>query len=315
MGYFVLTIILAFMCLAAYVFGRSLSETQDTTDRFDQAVSRKTMRDTGNAMKVGSLVTFLLLFAIWTAVRTFHSVPAGHVGVVYQFGNIVDQTEAGLVTTMPWQNLREANVQVQRVQFEQLDSFSEETQDVFIGATINYQVNPNDIQDLYRNVGPDYFNKLVPNRVNQFFKDETVKYKAVRIAPNREAIRTNVAQRLKDELSPFSIQVDDLLIDNIKFSPEFTKAIEDKQIATQQAQAAQNRVRQAQFEADQAIERAQGEATAYRLKRQTLTPLLVQQNAIDKLNPNVRVILLPSNSNFLLPGSLLEGSEPARGGG
>ena len=37
---------------------------------------------------------------------------------------------------------------------------------------------------------------------------------------------------------------------------------------------------------------------------QTLTPLLVQQNAIDKLNPNVQVILLPSNSNFLLPSNL-----------
>ena len=45
-------------------------------------------------------------------------------------------------------------------------------------------------------------------------------------------------------------------------------------------------------------------AEANRLKRETLTPLLVQQNAIDKLNPNVQVILLPSNSNFLLPSNL-----------
>ena len=58
------------------------------------------------------------------------------------------------------------------------------------------------------------------------------------------------------------------------------------------------------YQAQQIIKTAQGQAEANRLKRQTLTPLLVQQNAIDKLNPNIQVILLPSNSNFLLPSDL-----------
>ena len=138
------------------------------------------------------MAAFALVFVLATAVRSFHSVPAGRVGVVYQFGNIVGQTDAGLVSIAPWKDLREANVQVQRASFDQLDSFSQETQDVFIKATINYQVSPKDIQRLYRTVGPDYFDKLVPNRVNQFFKDETVKYAAVQIAPNRDQIRADV---------------------------------------------------------------------------------------------------------------------------
>ena len=146
----------------------------------------------------------------------------------------------------------------------------------------------------------------MPNRVNQLFKDETVKYRAVQIAPNREQIRRSVRQRLATELAKYSIQVEDLLIDNIKFSPEFTKAIEAKQIATQDAQAAQNRVKEAQFKAQQVIKQAQGEAKANQLKRQTLTALLVQQNAIDKLNPNVQVLIVPSGSNFLLPSNLLQ---------
>jgi len=36
----------------------------------------------------------------------------------------------------------------------------------------------------------------------------------------------------------------------------------------------------------------------------------VQQNAIDKLNPNVTVIMVPSNSNFLFPNSLLQPKTP-----
>ncbi len=264
----------------------------------------------GQVTQIATLVIVPLFIIVFTVVESFHSVRAGYVGVVYQFGNIVGQTEAGLVTTWPWQNVQEANVQVQRAQFSDLEAFSAETQDVFIVATINYRVDPVSIQDLYRGVGPNYFEKLIPTRVNQLFKDETVKYRAVSIAPNREKIRRSVRERLATELAKYSIQVEDLLVDNIKFSPEFTQAIEDKQIATQQAQAAQNRVREAKFKAQQVIEQAQGEARAFRIKNRTLTPLVVQQNAIDKLNPNIEVLILPSGSNFLLPAGLLTRGTP-----
>lgn len=291
MGYVILMLLLVAATVAGWITGGALQKQPASAT-------------TGRLVRYGSIVALVLFVIVATVFRSFHSVSAGHVGVVYQFGNIVGQTDAGLVAIAPWKELREANVQVQRASFEQLDSFTSETQDVFIKATINYQVSPKDIQILYRTVGPDYFEKLVPNRVNQFFKDETVKYSAIEIAPNRDQIRSDVLRRLKSELAPYSIQVDDLLIDSISFSQAFTKAIEDKQIATQEAQAAQNRVKTAEYQAQQIIKTAQGQAEANRLKRQTLTPLLVQQNAIDKLNPNVQVILLPSNSNFLLPSDL-----------
>ena len=292
MGYIIVILLLLVATAGGWFVGISMEKQPATAT-------------TGRVVRYGSIAVFLVVFVIATVFRSFHSVAAGRVGVLYQFGNIVGQTDAGLVAIAPWKELRQANVQVQRASFDQLDSFTSETQDVFIKATINYQVSPKDIQRLYRTVGPDYFEKLVPNRVNQFFKDETVKYTAVEIAPNRDQIRIDVLGRLKTELAPYSIQVDDLLIDSISFSRAFTTAIEDKQIATQEAQAAQNRVKTAEYQAQQIIKTAQGQAEANRLKRETLTPLLVQQNAIDKLNPNVQVILLPSNSNFLLPSNLL----------
>lgn len=294
MGYLIVTGLLIVIGVIGFIAARSFGK--NAVNDQDRRLAR--------IIQWSVVLVAVLFIGVFTVVKSFHSVPAGHEGVVYQFGNIVGQTPSGLVTIAPWRELKIANVQVQKQEFPTLDSFTSETQDVFISATMNYQVSPKAIQTLYRTVGPDYFNKLVPNRVNQFFKDETVKYQAVEIAPNRDKIRADVLARLKTELKPYSIQVDDLLIDNIRFSKEFTQAIEDKQIATQEAQAAKNKVAQAKFQADQIIKQAQGQAEANRLKRQTLTPLLVQQNAIDKLNPNVQVILVPSGSNFLLPSSM-----------
>ena len=87
--------------------------------------------------------------------------------------------------------------------FDKLSAFSEESQDVFVRASLNVRVSPQTIQELYRTVGPNFFNVLVESRVIQNFKDETVKYKSVEIAPNRENIRKAVRERLKRALSLF----------------------------------------------------------------------------------------------------------------
>ena len=143
-------------------------------------------------------------------------------------------------------------------------AFSEETQDVFIKATLNFRIDDSDIQTLFTTVGPDYFNKLIRPRVLQIFKDTTVKFKAVDIAPSRELIREEVRERLRTELAPSSIEVVDLLIDDIDFQPAFKSAIEAKQVATQDAQREEERIVQATNEAQQLVERSEGDAEVKR---------------------------------------------------
>lgn len=253
-----------------------------------------TKKDERIAISIATAVFALL----WTAFSAINIVGVGHVGIVYRFGNIVGQTGAGLVAVAPWDTVTAASVQTRAASFS-LDCFSKETQDVTVDMTLNYRVAPKDIQNLYRTVGSDWFQIIVPTRVNQVVKDETVKYLAVDIAPNRTQIRNDILAKITTVLAPYSIQVEGLNIDDITFAAAFTNAIEDKQIATQQAEAAENRVKTAEAQAAQIVALARGQATANTLQRETLTPLLVEQNAINKLNPNVKVII--TNGSSLLP--------------
>jgi regulator of protease activity HflC (stomatin/prohibitin superfamily) len=257
---------------------------------------KKGMTDQGTLWVAGAALAWVIAVFGWGAARSFHSVPAGHVGIVYQFGGIVGQKTDGFQTTWPWQSIREASVQVQRHTFDRLDSFSQETQDVFITATLNYEVSPGDIQILYRTVGPDYFEKLIVPRVNQFFKDETVKFRSVDIAPHRDTIREQVRKRLKNELASSSIQVDDLLIDNIDFPQAFKQAIVEKQVATQNALREQQNVKRAQYEAEQNIARAKGQAEANRLIDRSLTPKIINYTLVQKLAPTIQTALIPANA-------------------
>lgn len=301
------------VCGIALLVGRALrAEAEPGTPESDRAL-----------LIMGAAgVVFVLWVGLHTAVSTVRFVEAGHVLVVYQFGEIVGQRNEGLQFIAPWQNTRTESTQVQRARFEDINSFSAETQDVFITATLNYSVSPRAVQGLYREVGPNWFDKLVAARINQFFKEEAVRYQTTEIAPNREQIRIDVRDRLAEDLAQFSIDVQDLLIDDIDFRPEFKQAIEQKQIATQDALREQERVRQAQFEAEQQVERARGEAESIRIRAEgqaeanrllaeSLTQEVIQFQALDKLADNIQIALIPSGQGLIIdPATLLQQMTP-----
>ena len=308
MGYFVTMIAAAVIGFVVWkIFGAIIADAErkkyDTTK-----VSR---------LRSGIAYTTPALLVVVTIWNMAYQVPAGHVGIVYTFGGITGQRGDGLQWVAPWQEVHYASVQVQGHKFPKLASFSNETQDVYVDATINVQVSPQQIQELYRDVGSNYFDILVRPRVLQAFKDETVKYTSVSIAPNREAIRKTVRERLTNELKTHSIAVQDLLVDNISFSPKFQNAIEEKQAQSQLALAEKEKVASEKAKADQKIEEARGQgqsildvankqAEANKKLAQSITPELTQYIFATKLAPNVSVMMVPSGQQFIMGSDMLK---------
>jgi prohibitin 2 len=299
--------------IALGVGGWLIFHSYPDPDRID--VKRRPYRVPGLLAVGGSTAVFVLA----TVFFSFAQVNTGHVGVVRTFGRISGQLGPGVSVIAPWQTYDTVNVQVQKQTFANLTAFSAETQNVNITTTINYSVAPQDARGLIARVGTDWFDRLVPNNLNQAFKDEAVKFKAVEIAPNRETIRAAVLSALRQRLSPYSIRVNDLNIDNISFSRQFEQAIEAKQEATQAALRAKAQVAQAQFEAQSRVARAKGEADANvtvalgqaeanRKLNASLSPNVLQYIAIQKLSPLLRIAVLPSGSGTLIDPTKLLGA-------
>ena len=305
--------------IVSVVFALTVSSVIFFVSRLLSASRYASERQAGSILRVVSFAVFGLWVGGHTLLASINTVPAGNIGVVYRFGAIVGQVTEGLTFVAPWKSVSLANIQVQSHRFNknELASFSAETQDVFVEATLNIRVSPSTIQELYRSVGPSYFDILIRPRVAQNFKDETVKFKSVDIAPNRETIRTNVTSRLKVELSNYSIEVVDLLLDNIDFRPEFKTSIENKQIATQNALEEEQRVQVSKYKAEQQIKQAEGEggailavaekqAEANTKLSASLTPELVQYALIQKLGDQIKGMILPAGQNFILDPRSLE---------
>ncbi len=285
-------------------------------------------RDEGAILLGGAALAVLVLIGGWGAWRSFHSVEAGHVLVVRQFGEIVGQRGDGFQTIAPWQSAEEVSTQVESRPFQMDDrtqiatlegavrtgpAISEETQPVYAVVTLNYRVSDQAVQRLYTEVGSAFFDKVVAPRVFQVFKNETVEFKSVEVAPNREIIRQEVQAELDRQLEDFSIDVVDFLINDLEFPLAFTEAIERKQVATQDALAAQQKVAQSKAEAQQEIERARGQAQAQRLRANALTDRNLQFEALQifKESPP-QIIFLPSGAGSLLDPSTFLRAEPGR---
>jgi len=266
----------------------------------------------GRVYGVGGVIVTILLWVGITALFSFHTVDNGHIGLVKEFGPVVGTTDSGFVTTAPWQDLEEVSVQDELKTYIMDDrreegtgaAVSSDSQPVFLEVQVRHKLQRDRAVELYRQTGGRHIERLLDPAVFQITKEVTAKYKAIEFARNREDIRQEIERLLSGEVERFGIQVLAVSLKNVDFTDALSQAIEQTVEAEQQAARerakveisraqADQRIADAQGEATANVTRAEGEAKANRLRQRTLTPLLVQQQAIEKLNPNVQLIVCP----------------------
>jgi regulator of protease activity HflC (stomatin/prohibitin superfamily) len=216
------------------------------------------------------------------------------------------------------------------------DSVSARTADgqlVYIDATVQYQVDEDRVIDLYVKWQDRYNNDFVRPQSRAIIYNRAAAYKVEEVySTKRDELQAKITEELRTIFERDGLKLTAFLLRNVTFSDEYAQSVEQKQIAQQNAERAKflveleqqeaERVRvQAKGLADAAISRATGDAEsqviraqadaqALRLVSEALkdNPSLLTYRYIDKLGPNVQVMLLPSNQPLILdPKSLLGG--------
>jgi prohibitin 2 len=215
--------------------------------------------------------------------------------------------------TAPWQHIKTENIAIQKEVFifESTNSaVSKDQQPITATLVVNYQVEPGNVINLYKRVGPTWKTVLLDGRVPQDFKETTAQFTSPQITLNRPLLRKITLARLRRELASYDIRVVDVFVNNVGYSKAYTDAIEQKQVQVQAAQEAQAKVAQARAEAEQAVAKARGEAEAISLRGKALhnNPEILRLEAIDKLNPNAQVVICTGQTcPSFLPSGLVGG--------
>ncbi len=186
-------------------------------------------------------------------------------------------------------------------------------QQVMLDVTIFYRINPAKANDLHLRWQHRYQNELVRPVVRNQTRSALTSFSVEQIyGAEHNDLQQAIEDAVRGDLSDDGLEVTDVLIRNITFSPEYVAAIEQKQVAQQQSEEARFRVQQKEQEADQARAVAQGEADASRIRAEgeaaalqlineqlQQNPLLLQWRYVETLSDNVKILVIPSNSPFL----------------
>ena len=168
---------------------------------------------------------------------------------------------------------------------DSLDAPTSDGQQVKVDATVIFRIDASRAPHLYKTIGVDYVDKLIRPFSRSQIRMVVSRYTAPEIySEKRQDAETVMTQELAVLLKPKNIIIDKILLRTVAFSPEYSRAIEEKVIAEQKVKQAEFEVRVASQVAQAKIAEAKGLAEAQQLQKTSLTTEFLQLEAIKKWN-------------------------------
>lgn len=258
------------------------------------------------------LVGLIVLFG------SFGIVDAGERGVKTRLGAVVGIIPQGLYFKLPIiENVVKLEVKTRTVNYDRnghegdskdssaLSGASRDLQDVQIGVVVTYHINPEKVDSIfvqYKSVD-SYESTVIEPAIRETVKSTSAHYTAEELVTKRAEYSEKVNQLLTERFGLKDSILETFSVTNFEFSHAFTQAIEAKVTATQNAEAAKNKLEQIKYEAEQRIVQARGEAEAIRIQAQAIQSQggaeYVNLKAVEKWNGALPTYMMGNSVPFI----------------
>lgn len=238
-------------------------------------------------MKIGSILFggLLTVAALVIGLGSWGTIDTGNRGIVLNLGKATGEIKGeGFFWKTPiFESIKEVSVRTWKVQ-DETEAASKDLQQVNTTVALNISQSPSAVAAIYQQYGTNWDETFVDPALKESQKAVIARFTAEQLVTQREQVRGQIADLVRSKLEPKGFHVEAANIVNLRFSDSFNHAIEAKVTAEQNALAAQNKLAQVQFEAQQAAAEANGRALAITAESNALrsNPQILQLRAIEK---------------------------------
>lgn len=260
--------------------------------------------ETKSKIIIGSIVGVVAI-AMIILIASITTVPTGYVGVKTRFGQVQDNViQEGFNLKAPFiESIVKIDCRTQKYEIA-TEASSKDLQKISnLKVVVNYNVDKNNANNLYKEVGKDYQTVLIEPAILESIKQGISQYTAEETITKRSEVADIILNLLKNKLENKGVAVTALNITDLNFSEEFDRAVEQKQIVEQETQKAQYELEKAKVENEKKIENAKADAEVMKQQNEQITDNYLRlkeienkQKAIEKWNGQ-----LPTTTSNAIP--------------
>ncbi|MGK7936403.1 MAG: prohibitin family protein [Xenococcaceae cyanobacterium] len=258
---------------------------------------------------LGGIIAALVVLIAFNA---FVIINPGQAGVLSILGKAQD---GALLEGLHFRPPLVSNVDIYDVTVQKFEvpaeSSTKDLQDLKARFAINFRLDPIRIVEIRRKQGTlqNIVAKIIAPQTQESFKVAAARRTVEEAITKRTELKEDFDEALGSRLEKYGIIVLDTSVVDLNFSPEFAKAVEEKQIAEQKARRAVYIAREAEQQAQADINRAKGKAEAQKLLAETLKAqggeLVLQKEAIEAWREGgaqmPKVLVMGGESNGSVP--------------
>lgn len=218
----------------------------------------------------------LSLFLFVTILCSFTTIKSGEIGLKVRFGKIIDSSlKEGFNIKIPYvEKIAKVNIKVQKSELS-VESSTKDLQIINTTIAVNYRVDSSKASNLYRTVGNAYEEIVLQPAIKESIKSAMAQYNAEEITVNRADVSKNCLKTLQDKITKYGIIVEDFNLTDFSFTEEYTKAIEEKQVAEQNLE-------KSKLESEKKLVEAEATNRANELLKQNVTEEVLLKQFIEK---------------------------------